>query len=199
MQKELCENLFNFFCKFTKCTSAPNNVYDFSELYVRVILVVRGTSHKYVALNTSVPILWNFGKLRQGSGGTYSITVQHVIEKTNIHKASLLLSLNRTEELNVMDGLDCPSCGLMLDEEGAEVFDIIQELEDSIPLETKMALVYISEYVTSKDPELSEKDVSRTTIKSLVITWIKLIGVYCIYHLMFLANGPFSATSCFIL
>ena len=51
----------------------------------------------------------------------------------------------------------------MLDEEGAEVFDNLEQLEESIPLETKMALVYIAGYVTRKDPEFSEEDISQTT------------------------------------
>ena len=43
------------------------------------------------------PLEKSFGKLRQGSGRIYFITVQQIIEKTNIQKASLLLSLNGTE------------------------------------------------------------------------------------------------------
>ena len=65
-------------------------------------------------------------------------------------KPSLLLSLNSLEELNVIDGHECSSCGFMLDEEGAEIFDNLEQLEESIPLETKMALVYIAGYVTRK-------------------------------------------------
>ena len=33
-----------------------------------------------------------FGKLRQGSGGTYFITVQHIMEKVAIKKTKLLLN-----------------------------------------------------------------------------------------------------------
>ena len=113
---------------------------------------------------TTDPLEKSFGKLRQGSGGTYFITVHQVIEKTNIQKASLLLSLNGTEELNAIDGHECSSCDFMLDEEGAEIFDNLEKLEKSISLATKMALVYIADYVICKDPELSEKDLlSQTT------------------------------------
>ena len=125
------------------------------------------TSHKYVVLNkfSTDPLEKSFGKLHQGSGGTYFITVQQVIEKTNIQKASLLLSLNGTEELNVIDGHECSSSGFMLDEESAEIFDNLGKLEMFIPfLATKIALVYIAGYVTRKDTELSEKDLlSQTT------------------------------------
>ena len=52
----------------------------------------------------------------------------------------------------------------MLDEEGAEIFDNLEKLEKSIPLATKMTLVYIAGYVTRKDPELNETDLlSQTT------------------------------------
>ena len=44
-----------------------------------------------------------------------------------------------------------------MDEEGAEVFDNLPELENKIPLDTKMSLVHIAGYVTRKDPELSEE------------------------------------------
>ena len=43
-------------------------------------------SHNYVLLGTfsTDPLEKEFGKLRQGSGGTYFITVQEIIEKVNI-------------------------------------------------------------------------------------------------------------------
>ena len=51
-------------------------------------------SHNCVLLGTfSTDLLKKEpGKLRQGSGRTYFITVQHIIEKMNISEASLLLS-----------------------------------------------------------------------------------------------------------
>ena len=54
------------------------------------------TSHSYVLLGnfTSGPIEKAFGKLRQGSGGTYFINVQQVTEKWNINRAKLVLQKN---------------------------------------------------------------------------------------------------------
>ena len=90
-----------------------------------------------------------FGKLRQGSGGTYFISVQQVIEKLHIKQSSLLLSLNvNIEDFNVESGHECPACSYVLCEEGSEIFDNLSELEQSISLETKMSLVYIACYVT---------------------------------------------------
>ena len=50
-------------------------------------------SHMYVLLGnfTTDPIERAFGKLRQGSGGTYFINTQQVIEKWNISKTKLVL------------------------------------------------------------------------------------------------------------
>ena len=105
-----------------------------------------------------------FGKLRQGSGGTYFITVQQIIEKVNIKRASLLLSLEDISDLKGLEGHRCDACDFQLDEEGVEVFDNLPELEDSINLDTKMNLVYIAGYVTRNDDALSETDLLEETM-----------------------------------
>ena len=105
-----------------------------------------------------------FGKLRQGSGGTYFITVQQIIEKVNIKRASLLLSLEDISDLKGLEGHKCDSCDFQLDEEGVEIFDNLSELENSINLDTKMSLVYIAGYVTRKDDALSESDMLEVTM-----------------------------------
>ena len=83
------------------------------------------TSHVYVGLGmfTTDFLEKEFGKLRQGSGGTYFISVHQAIEKLHIKQSSLLLSLDvDINELNVESGHQCPSCTYLLCEEGAEVF-----------------------------------------------------------------------------
>ena len=112
------------------------------------------TTHEYVCLGilTTDFLEKEFCKLRQGSGGTYFISVQQVIEKVRIKQSSLLLSLNvNIDEFNVESGHECMSCSYLLCEEGSEIFDNLEELELSIPLETKMSLVYIAGYVTRKE------------------------------------------------
>ena len=54
------------------------------------------TSHKYVLLRqfSTDPLEKEFGKLRQGAGGTNFINVQHCIEKLHIKQTSLLLNQN---------------------------------------------------------------------------------------------------------
>ena len=71
------------------------------------------STHEYVVLGkfTTDYLEKEFGKLRQGSGGTYFISAQQVIEKLHIKQASLLLSLNvNIEDFNVETGHQCPSC-----------------------------------------------------------------------------------------
>ena len=112
------------------------------------------TNHEYVCPGkfTTDYLEKEFGKLRQGSGGTYFISVQQVIEKLHIKQSSLLLSLNvNIEDFNVEFEHQCPACSYVLCEEGSEIFDNLSELEQSISLETKMSLVYIAGYVTRKD------------------------------------------------
>ena len=135
-----------------------NGIVDLTKYLLR-------TGDKYVLTSKfgDDPLEKCYGKLRQGCGGAYFITAQSVIEKTNIQKSSLLLRLGCMGELNVDDGHECYSCGFLLDEEGAEFFDNLAELENSIPLECKMALIYIAGYVTRKDPEKTEDELLAQT------------------------------------
>ena len=57
--------------------------------------------YEYVMLGkfTSDHIEKEFGKLRQGSGGTYFITVQQVLEKVAISKTKLMLQLDPNSEV----------------------------------------------------------------------------------------------------
>ena len=98
-----------------------------------------------------------FGSLRQGSGGTYFITVQNVLEKLHIEKTRLLLHLNvDISELNVDAGHDCLNCGYLLHEEACHVFDTLPHLETKISTDVKMSLVYIARYVTRNDDPVSD-------------------------------------------
>ena len=68
------------------------------------------------------PLEKYFSKLRQGSGGTYFIIAQSVIEKTNIFQSKLALNLNlQIDELS--DGHHCSSCSRDLSVQEAEVLD----------------------------------------------------------------------------
>lgn len=124
------------------------------------------TSHKYVCFGkfTSDLIEKEFSKLRQGSGGTYFITVQQILEKLNIKKASIFLSTNGdVEQIDTFSGHLCPNCSFVLDENSTETFDNLEELENHVTVETKMALVYISGYVTRNDLLMSDDDLFHVT------------------------------------
>ena len=64
----------------------------------------------------------------------------------------------QTWKIYLLKLVTCPQCSYTLDEEGSEVFDNIVEIEPSLTIETKIALVYIAGYVTRKDKDLSKTD-----------------------------------------
>ena len=79
-------------------------------------------THSYVILSQfSTDLLEKtVGKLRQGSGGAYFITVQQVLEKVKIERAKLCLQLHvDIESLDAESGHSCNLCGYPLDEQGA--------------------------------------------------------------------------------
>ena len=58
--------------------------------------LIQEKGFKYVCLGqlTTDPLEKAFGKLRQGSGGTYFVNAQQVTEKLRIDRAKLQLTLN---------------------------------------------------------------------------------------------------------
>ena len=119
---------------------------------------ILSSSHKYVLLGqfTSDHLEKEFGKLRQGCGGTYFLTVQQILEKLSINQASLLLKLDvEIEEFSVHSGHQCSSCVYKFSED-SEIFDGLADLEIFIPEDVKMSLVYIAGYVTRNDDAISE-------------------------------------------
>ena len=112
------------------------------------------SGHTYVLLGefTTDYLETSFGSIRQGSGGTYFITVQNVIQKLHIEKTRLLLHLKiDVFELDEDIGHKCDKCLYVLDSEKCDVFDALVHLENSVSTDVKMALVYIAGYVTRKD------------------------------------------------
>ena len=120
--------------------------------------------YEYVALGkfTSDKLEKAFGKLRQGSGGAYFITVQQILEKLNIKKAWQLLKHSNIDQIGTDVSHACSQCDYTLDEGGVAAFDHLEELEDGIKEETKISLVHIAGYVTRRDQGqlrvLSEND-----------------------------------------
>ena len=124
------------------------------------------TSHKYVCIGqfTSDHIEKEFFRLRQGSGGTYFITVQQIMEKSDINRARLLASLNvDIDDPELSAGHKCEQCNYKMTEEQLEIFDTLETLEESMKKETKMALVHIAGYVTRRDPAPSEDELLDVT------------------------------------
>ena len=122
--------------------------------------------HNYVLLGkfSTDPSEKEFGKLCQGSGGAYFITVQQLIEKVNISKASLLLSANvNVGSFNIESGHSRFNCSFLLDENKSEIFNGLPELESSVPEDTEMVLDYIAGYITRNDFGSSEEKLLNET------------------------------------
>ena len=115
------------------------------------------TSHDYVCIGqfTSDHIEKEFSRLRQGSDGTYFITVQQVIEKFDINRARLLASLEvDINGLEFSAGHKCTQCEYKMTDEQLEIYDTLETLENSMKKETKMALVHIAGYATRHEDDL---------------------------------------------
>ena len=105
-------------------------------------LLLSGNDYVLLGDYTTDPLEKNFSKLRQGSGGTYFITVQSVLEKTRIQHAKLCLQLG--VHIEGKDGHDCGICNRNLTEKESEVFDNLTDLEDHVARDTMLSLIYIA-------------------------------------------------------
>lgn len=116
-------------------------------------------SHDFVLIGdyTTDPLEKEFGKLRQGSGGTYFLSLQQITEKLDISKTKHLLKLSEdVRNINADAGHQCCKCKFSFNGFYFETFDNLPALEQIIPTGTKMALVHVAGYVTRKD-ELTEE------------------------------------------
>ena len=75
-----------------------------------------------------IPIEKAFSKLRQGSGGTYFITVRSVIEKVRVDHAKLALRL-LILPIEGSDGHVCEMCKRAVNEQECEILDNLSDLE----------------------------------------------------------------------
>ena len=121
---------------------------------VELVKYLLAKSHSYVLLGkfTTNPLERAFIKLRQGSGCTYSINIQQVLEKFNISKAKLMLRCDIDLSTFVaQDGHFYEKCSYSLSKEQCKVFDSLPQLEETLPYDVKSTLVYIAGYLTRKD------------------------------------------------
>ena len=108
------------------------------------------TGNEYVVFGwfTTDPLEKTFGKLRQGSGGTYFITVQSIVEKIRIQRAKLCVQLGVDIEGSAAH--ECGNCKRKLSEIETEVFDALPELEDKLNEDTMLSIIYIAGCIEKK-------------------------------------------------
>ena len=69
-------------------------------------------------------------------------------------KTKLLLNLGTdVDNFTVESGHSCARCGFLLTEEMCEIFHDLAKLEETLDMDTKLALIYIAGYIIRKDME----------------------------------------------
>ena len=109
-------------------------------------------SYVMLGLLTSDPLEKQFGKLWQGYGGTYFITVQQNLEKVWIAKLLSHFDVN-------IDGFSihrCDKCGFLLDGDKCNILDSLPDLEKKLLSDVIMTLIYIAGYVGWNDDEIHD-------------------------------------------
>ena len=110
-------------------------------------------SFEYVMLKkfSSDPIEKEFGKLRQGYGRTYFVTVMGVMEKVAINTAKLFLKFNDREDLSEFASVhECSKCSFVPSEDFWKILENIDCIEDILTKDSVMGLIYVAGYVTRK-------------------------------------------------
>ena len=120
-------------------------------------------SHQYVLLGifSTDHLEKHFGKLCQGCGGTYFITVQQIMEKMAIQKTKICLRFDDGSVLNTTGNHGqsvhaCDKCSFTMTENICTIFGNLPEFEMHLPMETTMTLVHIAGYVTRHEDHSSE-------------------------------------------
>ena len=103
-------------------------------------------SHQYALIGhfTTDPLEKEFSKLRQGSGGTYFLSFQQIVEKLDISKTKQLLKLKEDVRNNLkLDvGHRCSKCCFSLDEVTFEIFDSLPVLKKLL-LKKQICLLFM--------------------------------------------------------
>ena len=119
-------------------------------------MITNGSDYVMLGWFTSDPLEKTFSNLQQGSGGTYFLTAQAVIEKLCICRAKLFLQLKLDFPDDLKDGHNCARCSRSLTLNECEIFDNLPEFEQKVLEEAKSCLIYIAGYVQKKAGQLKE-------------------------------------------
>ena len=105
-------------------------------------LLANGNEYFMLGWFSADPLERAFGKLRQGSGGTYFLSAQSVIEKILIQRAKLStqLKLDISKD-SAGDKDECELCKRLLTDEECEIFDNSEALEKSVGSDVVAAIL----------------------------------------------------------
>ena len=103
--------------------------------------------------------IYYYGKLRQGSGGTYILSAQSVIKKIRIQRAKLSaqLKLDISND-SAGDEHECELCKRLLTNKECEIFDNLEALEESVGSDVVAAILYIAGYLQKQADQIRYND-----------------------------------------
>ena len=107
------------------------------------------TGHDYALLGkfSTDDLESKFGELRQGSVGTYFITVQNSLEKFKIQRTRLLLHL-KVDMKEPTDNHECLKCNDQLNGSYCNLRKELDILEEKLTDNVKSTLFYIAGYLS---------------------------------------------------
>ena len=100
----------------------------------------------------------DFGKHRQGTGGTYFLTVQSALEKISINKAKLCLKLKNDLRSLGTEEHQCDKCKEELNECEEELISCLELLECDLQEGSFAAIIYIAGFIQKKCKPLQDDD-----------------------------------------
>ena len=118
-----------------------------------------GNEYVMLGLFSIDPLKRAFGKLWQGSVGTYFLSAQRVIEKIRIQqvKLSTHLKLDISND-SAGDEHECELCKRLLTDEECEIFDNLEALEESVGSDVVAAILYIAGYLQKQAGQIRDND-----------------------------------------
>ena len=81
-----------------------------------------------------------------GSGGTYFIIVEQILDIVNVSKAKLMLKFSETAAADLRQmqtGYCCKKCSFLLNEKMCDIMSCLPGMQASMSKDSMMGLVYI--------------------------------------------------------
>ena len=122
-------------------------------------LLASGNEYVMLGWFSTYPLKRAFGKLRQGSGETYFLSAQSVIEKIRIQPAKLSTQLKLgISNDSTGDEHECELCKRLPTDKECEIFDNLEAPEESVGSDVVAAILYITGYLPKQAGQIRDND-----------------------------------------